>query len=381
MKKIQILTLTSLAVTGGALTLQALPETYLDAFGDPFEPVAVAEAVRTESAITLDGQGNEAVWSEAPEYSLEHVTWPFPEGTGFGEPVDGSPVAEDDLSASFQAAWDDTYLYLLVDVTDDILVIDSEGVGYENDDSLEIYLDGDNSRDEGTAWNVPGQDFINDRQLKVKADETTPVIGGLYDPTEDGTVEIEQDINLERSVVITDTGYQIEIRMNWTGILRTFFADGSLVQEPEEDAYIGFDLKVSDDDDGGERDITYGWASASNDNYASPQLNGTMVLTTGGGAEEPVSPWADLDPANDFGDKETGIGWINDVTYPFIWHYSVSGTGGWMFVLDEFSDLANLFIYEYATDDWYWSSDAFAGWHFKFGDPDYGIGGWEDWTP
>ena len=95
----------------------------------------------------------------------------------------------------------------------------------------------------------------------------------------------------------------------------------------------------------------------------------------GGG---PTSLWADVEPANAIGDKETGIGWINDQAYPDIVHYSV---GGWMFVLDEFSTLDNLFLYEYDTDTWFWAHNDWAGWHVNLTDPEYGINGWADWTP
>ncbi|NBD38891.1 MAG: hypothetical protein GVY10_10010 [Verrucomicrobia bacterium] len=360
--------ITNLIFLSTAGSLIALPSEYIDAFGDPFEPVAIAEAVRTDEAITLNAQADEAVWSTAPVYTLEHVTWPVPDGTPFGEPVNGIPVEESDLDAQFQAAWDDEYLYLLIEVTDDAIVIDDSDVFYENDDGVEIYLDGDNSRDPGAAWNSPGQDFVNDRQLKVKADNDTPWIGGLYDPQEEGTTTVEQDVDLERTFAETDTGYILEIRMKFSGIFRTFAADGSLVQPVEENAYFGFDLKASDDDDGGERDITYGWASQSNDNYASPDLNGTMVLTTGG--SPPVeSLWDDTDP----GDKETGIGWINDAAYPFIYHYNA---GSYMYVFDQFSSLESIYLFDYASGDFYWTSDANGGWHASLT-----TGDWNDWTP
>ncbi len=108
----------------------------------------------------------------------------------------------------------------------------------------------------------------------------------------------------------------------------------------------------------------------------SISLSPTAGVFEGDG--DPSSLWADVEPANALGDKETGIGWINDQAYPYILHYSV---GGWMFVLDEFSSLDNIFLYEYETDTWFWAHNDWAGWHINLTNPNYGENGWADWTP
>ncbi|HKJ89983.1 MAG TPA: hypothetical protein VJ960_02540, partial [Oceanipulchritudo sp.] len=108
----------------------------------------------------------------------------------------------------------------------------------------------------------------------------------------------------------------------------------------------------------------------------SISLSPTAGIFEAGG--DPPSLWAEVEPANAIGDKETGIGWINDQAYPYILHYSV---GGWMFVLDEFSSPENIFLYEYDTDTWFWAHNGWAGWHVNLTDPTYGINGWADWTP
>lgn len=350
----------------------ALPDDYIDLYGDAFTPVAVAEAVRTEEPMTLDGVGDEPVWASAPEYALGYATWPVPSGIGWDDPVNGTPAEPDDLNASFKAAWDDEYLYILVEVTDDIIVIDDTDTNYENDDGVEFYLDGDNSRDKGTAWNQPGYDFVNDRQLKIKADNSTLVIGGLYDPQENGTVVVEQDIVVDRTFVETDTGYTVELRMNFSGIFRDFFADGSMVQEVDENTYFGFDIKVSDDDDGGERDITHGWAADSNNSYSDTTLFGTMVLTAGGGDEPGIltpGEWTQIDFGWVFGVTDdwgisTYMGYVYVADFPYVhqvdlgWMYLVSSSGndhyfytwdkGWILINEGFGG----YYYIYSTDDY-----------------------------
>lgn len=360
-------TLIAFMLSGSALF--ALPSEYTDFYGDPFTPSAVAEAIRTDAAMTIDGQGNEAIWASAPSYTLDKVTWPVPSGLGWDDPVSGTPVPADDLSVSFQAAWDDDYLYILVKVNDDAIVIDDTDVSYEKDDSVEFYLDGDNSRDKGTNWNVPGQDYINDRQLKVKADNSTPPVGGLYDPTEEGSVVIEQDIVLDRVFVETDTGYNIEVRMNFSGIFRDFFADGSLVQPVQVDTYFGFDMKVSDDDDGGERDITYGWAADSNNNYADPSIFGTMVLSAGGTVVDPVSPWEDVALVDGTDLKSTGIGYIVDKDFPWVYSFSL---GAYLYIISDVTDSKeSTYAYVPALGEYIWLQDSI-GWWYNFNMQEWG---------
>ncbi|MGC9450221.1 MAG: sugar-binding protein [Oceanipulchritudo sp.] len=344
-----------------AAGLFALPDEYLDIFGDPFTPLAIAEAVRTDAPITLDGAADEAVWASAPVYTLGYATWPVPSGLGWDDPVNGVLADPDDLSATFQAAWDDEYLYILVQVTDDVIVIDGSGADYENDDSVEFYLDGDNSREKGTAWNVPGYDFTNDRQLKIKADNSTPMIGGLYDPQEEGTVIVEQDVVIDRTFEETDFGYNIELRMNFSGIFRGFAADGSMVQEPAEDVYFGFDIKVADDDDGAERDITHGWAADSNNSYADPAIFGTMVLTGGGSVEPPVSLWKDVSVIGASDLKETGIGLIVDTNYPWIYSFSLRT---FLYVCDPVSESReSAYAYVMGSGQFIWFMDSEGVWY------------------
>jgi hypothetical protein len=93
----------------------------------------------------------------------------------------------------------------------------------------------------------------------------------------------------------------------------------------------------------------------------------------GGGV---VSLWSGLDPANAEGDKLAGIGWINDLNYPFVWHYSI---GGYLYVLDEFSSLNSIYAWDYVNGFWVWTSDFWGGWHANLDDPSYGQGGWAVW--
>ena len=78
------------------------------------------------------------------------------------------------------------------------------------------------------------------------------------------------------------------------------------------------------------------------------------------------------------GDKNAGIGWINDKDYPYIWHYSISR---FLWIADDFSTLDSMWGYDLQGGFWFWANDAWAGWHFNANDPSYGIAGWATWNP
>jgi len=94
------------------------------------------------------------------------------------------------------------------------------------------------------------------------------------------------------------------------------------------------------------------------------------------GGSDPVSLWTDIAPANVEGDKLAGIGWINDTEYPYIWHYS---TGGYMYILNEFSTLDNILGWDYVNGFWFWAHDGWGGWYVNLLNPDWGIAGWDKW--
>lgn len=109
----------------------------------------------------------------------------------------------------------------------------------------------------------------------------------------------------------------------------------------------------------------------------------TCGYTGGGGddggddnGEDPTSLWTDVSPANAEGDKLAGIGWINDTTYPFVWIYAING---WAYILEDVSTLDGIFGWDYVNGFWFWANDAWGGWYVNLDNPDWGIGGWDQW--
>jgi len=174
------------------------------------------------------------------------------------------------------ALHDGRYLYLLVTIDDDGQRHRDSGNDVTDDDSLEIFLDADNSKSntfdanhfhklvpvknaKHGASTLAGRSGIingpNSSQAPLTIDFAT---GSGTGPAGLRTAQHAQDI------------YELRIDMLSAGI--------------SSDVPFGFELHVNDDDDGGVRDAKYGWhhparQSADVDSTRSnPALMGTLLL-------------------------------------------------------------------------------------------------------
>ncbi len=94
----------------------------------------VNEAPFARTAPVIDGNPDDAAWQSGRWIELTHS-------------ILGSSAAPDDFSGRYKVVWTPEYLYLLAEITDDIL-IDSTAdplVAYWDDDTLELFLDEDAS--------------------------------------------------------------------------------------------------------------------------------------------------------------------------------------------------------------------------------------------
>lgn len=161
----------------------------------------------------------------------------------------GSNISPNDLSAYAKMLWDDTYLYVLADVTDDNLQNDSQN-NYD-DDAVEIYIDINN--DKSSSYGS------NDFQYTFRWNDGTAV--GVR-PESGSTTGITY------SAVETSGGYMIEARIPWS----------TLGGSPADGQMIGVDFMINDDDDGSGRDGKKSWNSATDEAYQDASLFGTGKL-------------------------------------------------------------------------------------------------------
>lgn len=168
-----------------------------------------------------------------------------------------SPVPRYQDGAGYSEWWamhDGTNLYVRARVSNDSIdhvILDSDEPW--NDDGLELYIDGDNSK--GDTY-----DGINDFQALLAPDnDILPVIPGHAAP----------GLRIFHRAGGLYGIYDIEITINLASA-------GIEIGRP-----FGFDLHINEDDNGDERDAKWGWFENSgfDRSWMQPSVFGTLLLT------------------------------------------------------------------------------------------------------
>ncbi len=165
--------------------------------------------------------------------------------------VGGKLNGKNDLSAVWQAKWDNQYLHIRVDTLDDRFVHDSPMPW--SDDSIEIYIDADGSR---TASYDGKNDFhliFRWKDQKVNISQNSAQRG---------------DMGIQQTMTRTKHGLILEAAIPWR----------SLGVQPREGNAIGIDVQINDDDNGNGRDTKLAWHSKTDDSWKNPQTFGRLVL-------------------------------------------------------------------------------------------------------
>jgi hypothetical protein len=229
----------------GNETCESCPE-------DCCPPTRTARACRRGEAIVVDGDSSEwgAVGGIRVPSSRSVILSSAPE------------VVEDDAdcSAQVRASWDELHLYVLVEVSDDRVLHDSDQLF--RDDAIEVFLDGLNERAE--AYDT------NDFQLTVSADGR-------------GAANSPAPISFAHAASQVTGGYAVELAIPWA----------ALGGQAEADRVLGFDIGVNDDDDGGDtRESQLVWNGHGN-GWRDPSQFGQLSLVGSGCGE--ACPDADSD--------------------------------------------------------------------------------------
>lgn len=184
----------------------------------------------SSSAIVIDGV-EESIWDEHISEDLSKI-------------VQGDITGDDDLSAYYKITYDTNYLYLLVDVTDDVLMNDG-GFNWQND-ALEVFIDLGNDKSSGYGTDDYAYTFaVNDATVYEANDK----IAG---------VTFVQGAKVG--------GYIMEIGIPWS----------TIGQIPTSGTQIGLDIHVNDDDDGGGRDAKKAWFDCDDDAWNNPSSLGSL---------------------------------------------------------------------------------------------------------
>ncbi len=204
--------------------------------------------------------GTEAV-AEAPLLATAHKVgksqnlWARSKFREVANLVTGDIDDKEDLSAKWRSSWDDDHLYVWVDVKDDKLVQDSPHTWA--DDSIEIYLDLDNSRRKKYDGN-------NDLKLSFRMKDKTVTIDGIKPSLH--SRKIANNIGFVMTAL--PKGYRLEAAIPWE-ILKV---------KPRLNQHIGFEVQVNDDDTGKNRDGKIAWNAKVDKAWKNPKMFGGLVL-------------------------------------------------------------------------------------------------------
>lgn len=211
------------------------------------EPSADADVlVRSpNSAMPVIDGVVDAVWSLSTEQSIARLV------AGIG------PSGPADCSGAWRALWNWECIYVLVVVRDEALRADSGISRSWNDDSVEFYIDGNNSK--GTSVDNDDHQYVFRWNTRVE----TPRAYHHGAPSL---------VGVEYAVFTTGDGYLFEIKIPWTSIMGRAPAAGQL---------IGIEVWINDDDNGGDRDSQISWFGTNADGWNNPSLWATGQLVGG----------------------------------------------------------------------------------------------------
>jgi uncharacterized protein YjdB len=222
-------------------------------------PVVDADIAKTSVAPVIDGT-KEATWT-SPMLPIAKLAG----GT--------APANAADFSGEWTSLWDDSNLYLFIDVNDNVKVVDdpaANGKEWYFDDHIEIMIDPTFARIGG-----PKQYFM------VRGKQ-------FYRSFWNGSAVVGADVlNSAASLVekADGSGYRVEVKIPFAALGIT----------PQALSFIGIDVQIGDDDDGGNEDTRLSWITNDPSASGNASVLGVAKLTApglGDDTEKPSAPTA-----------------------------------------------------------------------------------------
>ncbi len=211
--------------------LSPAPDLMTDPCGLPLAPASdtVTAACTIGDMPAIDGNLND--WAPSLfTLSVRHQT----AASSFGSWHNDEHDNDDDLSARGALRWDQSYLYLAFQITDDARSTNS--IAFWDNDTIELYLDGlgDRADDYGS----------DDLEIMVRAD------GEVRFYRDGGEVKPAQTITVKVSDRALDKGWNLELAVPWSAL-----GNGAVVPARR----LGFTLQLNDNDNGALRDRGMIW--------------------------------------------------------------------------------------------------------------------------
>jgi uncharacterized protein YjdB len=210
-------------------------------------PCTAPVVAQVSGAAPVIDQTIDAAWSVAPVRAISHVT------------IGSLPAG---YSGQWRAMYDNTNLYLLVQVNDGTL-INNGGTSWWNSDAVELFIDANNSK--GTSY-----DGINDFQLGFRWNDNAVNVGGN---------SVTNTTGIHFSMYATGTGYNLEVALPWSTLGTT----------PSIGKALGLDVALDNSDNSGGRGGQLASFATTTTAFQDPSVFGTVYLTTcsGGNPNQP----------------------------------------------------------------------------------------------
>ena len=165
--------------------------------------------------------------------------------------IGGGLQGSHDLSAVWQAKWDNQYLHIRVDTMDDYFVRDSKAPW--GDDSIEVYIDADGSR--SASFDGKNDFHFIYRWKDSKVSLSSNSAG-------------HSNMGIRQTMTRSDHGMILETSIPWR----------SLGVNPSNGHRLGIDIQINDDDNGNQRDTKLAWHATNDDAWKNPQKFGRLEL-------------------------------------------------------------------------------------------------------
>lgn len=201
-------------------------------------PACTSPAIGFTASAPVVDTTIDSIWNTVPSRSIDNLTLGARPG---------------DYSGKWRAIATADRLFLLVEVGDATKTNDS-GTSWWEDDVIEIFIDGNNSK--GTSY-----DGANDFQLGFRWNDASIQVGGN---------SVSRTTGITKSMYSTASGYNLEVSIPWTTIGVT----------PAVGDRIGLDVSVDDDDNGGTRDSQMTSFATTPMGWSDPSLFGSVYITS-----------------------------------------------------------------------------------------------------
>jgi Carbohydrate family 9 binding domain-like/Secretion system C-terminal sorting domain len=193
-------------------------------------------------APVIDGKGDDYIWSITDSVNILRKIINLP------TPIYNAA----DLSGSFKVTWTTDSMYVLVHEFDDTLYHDpANSANNYLYDNIDIHFDLKDQKSSSfldtTQFYYEHNWWDNGMGARFGANWATPPFGKW------------------EAVVDTGVGYTIELSFGWN----------QFGVHPVVGSYIGFDVKLSDNDGHGRKQLA--WSDSTDNNYQNPSLFGTLI--------------------------------------------------------------------------------------------------------